>query len=121
MSVDQEKGKSFAKELDSVEYFKKLNECSDTTGGDKEINKAEDFKGKYELTTWVDKGKKDLVKIALKVTENDTTATLDFTFNHDKVDVQKPQGAVPAMQVVGNLMHLFGGGDVNELGSGLPL
>ncbi len=114
LDINKDKAKNFGKDLNKIDYFKKIEECGNssdkTKSGDKELKKAEDFKGSYELTVWVDKGKKEIVKIAVKVSDTDGSADFDLVFNHDKVDIQKPEGAVPAMQLLSEFAPLLGVG-----------
>lgn len=110
LGLDKSKAEQFGKELESIDYFKKLKDCTGETSESKqEENKAEEFKGDASFNVWVDKGKKQFVKMQLNVKEDKTTFDADFTFNNDKVDITKPEGAIPAMQLFSDLSSLFGG------------
>ncbi|MBI5357854.1 hypothetical protein HZB74_03345 [Candidatus Saccharibacteria bacterium] len=107
LGLNEEKAKAFGKELEQVEYFKKIDKC---LGDDKSATETatEEFKGDASFTVWIDKGK-NLVKFELKMTDDEGSLSADFTFNNDEVNIQKPEGATPAMQILGELSPLFGG------------
>lgn len=107
LGLNKDKAKAFGKELEQVEYFKKIDKC---LGEDKSATDtaSEEFKGDASFTVWIDKGK-NLVKFELKMTDDESSIKADFTYNDDKVDIQKPEGAVPAMQIISELSPLFGG------------
>lgn len=109
LGLNKDKAKAFGKDVEQLDMFKKLKECSGDTAGKTEAAKdAEEFKGNYELTAWVDKSKKELVKVSLKVTDDDGSMSADFTFNKDQVNITKPEGAIPAMQLLTQFSPLLG-------------
>lgn len=109
LGLNKDKAKAFAKDAEQLDIVKKLKDCGgDTATKSDTVKKAESATGTYEFTVWVNKSKKEIVKMAFKGTDKDTTMNVDFTYNKDKVDVQKPEGAVPAMQLFGQLAPLLG-------------
>lgn len=117
LGLNEEKAKAFGKDLEQLEFVKKLNKC---LGDDKSATDtaAEEFKGDASFTVWIDSGK-NLVKFELKANDPEMSINADFTFNDDKVDIQKPEGATPAMQIIGELSPLLGGflGGASSLGT----
>lgn len=115
LGLNKEKAKTFGKDIEQLDIFKKLKECSgDANSKTIGATQGEEFKGSYELTAWVDKSKKELVKVAVKVTDDKNSMSADFTFNKDQVNIVKPEGAIPAMQLLSQFAPLLG------TGSGLP-
>ncbi len=115
LGLNKEKAKTFGKDIEQLDIFKKLKECSgDANSKTIGATQGEEFKGNYELTAWVDKSKKELVKVAVKVTDDKNSMSADFTFNKDQVNIVKPEGAIPAMQLLSQFAPLLG------TGSGLP-
>jgi hypothetical protein len=115
LGLDKQKATEFANKLGSVQALKKINDCGKTTtgqsAGDQEVkddlkNTANDTD--FTLNVWVDGGK-NLRQIEIKATDKDGGATALITFTDDKVDVQKPEGAKPLMEVLGDFGGLFGG------------
>lgn len=106
LGIDQQKAKEFGTSLNQVEAIKRLDKCGknseDTTKA------AEDFKGNVELTVWVDKGAKEIKKIGLNVDDDEGSLEADFVFNNDPVNIEKPEDAVPAMQLLSQLSPVLG-------------
>jgi hypothetical protein len=109
LGFDKEKAKAFVNELKNIESFKKAEACGQQNGDQNVEDSVDDFKGNVEVSAWVDEGKKELVKMFVKVSDEQGTFEADFVFNKETVDIQKPDGAVPAMQILGELGPLFGG------------
>lgn len=114
LTVDQQKAGAFGAKLGSVAGLKKITDCTKTatktSAGDKQVNQKDDLKN-TSFNVWIDKSKK-LRQLELKGTDQDTTLTLTVKFTDDKVNVTKPDGAKPLLQVLGDFGQLFG------LGSG---
>lgn len=111
LDFSKEKAKKFGEELEKTELFSRLEKCGGEQAKDKAKSSTdEEFKGSYSFVVWVDKSKKELVKFAVNVRQEDKGETnADFTFNKDKVDITKPDGAKPAMEVLGQLGPVLGG------------
>lgn len=110
LGLDKSKGQAFAKELENLDYFKKIKDCTGDTGSQSDSQSTEEFKGDATLTVWVDKGKKEMVKIELKIKDETSNVSLDFNFNNDAVNITKPEDAIPAMQLYSDVLGLVGGG-----------
>lgn len=108
LGVDQSKSDAFGKELEQTAFFKRINECSKgVSPGSKQP--TDQFKGTSDLTVWVDKSQKEIVKLALAIKDDQAEGSFDFTYNKDKVDIVRPESSKPLMQVVGELGPLFQG------------
>ncbi len=118
LGLDQNKAKDFAKQVEQMDYFKKLKECAGEEASKTNTDKAEDFKGDATFNVWIDKGKKQIVKIQLAVKDETADMTADFIFNNDKVDITKPQDSIPAMQLYGDIASIFTGGVAGSTGGG---
>jgi hypothetical protein len=123
LGLDKQKATEFANKLGSVGALKKINDCGKTTtgqsAGDQEVkddlkNTANDTD--FTLNVWVDGGK-NLRQIEIKASDKDGGATVLITFTDDKVDVQKPEGAKPIMEVLGDFGGLFGGSSLLDQSS----
>lgn len=121
LGLDKQKAEAFGNNLDSVETLKKIKECSKTgddnnAGGDTEVKDAVD-KTEVSFIVWVDKSK-TLRQIQIKANdpESKTSATATVTYTDGKVDVKKPEGAKPLLEVFGDFSELFGGGGSSDLG-----
>ncbi len=110
LAINKDKTKTFAQDVQQLDMFKKLKECSGDAESAVDTKQAEEFKGNYELTAWMDKSKKELVKVSLKITEDGNSVSADFTFNNDEVNITKPDDAVPAMQFLSQFAPLLGAG-----------
>jgi len=108
LGVDKNSAQSFANDLKQVDIFKKFEKCSGGNSGEAQ-KEADEFKGTTELTVWVDKSAKKVEKIAFKVSDEEATLDADYVFNDNPVNIQKPENAVPAMQVISELQPLLGG------------
>ena len=110
LGLDKSKAQAFAKEAEKLDYFKKFKDCAGGSTAETESQAVEDFKGDASFTIWVDKGKKEIVKVQLNIKEDKATFEADFTFNNDAVNIAKPEGAIPAMQLYSELIPLFSAG-----------
>ena len=116
LDIDKAKAKEFGKSLENVDFVKKIEKCGgeDVAGTD---DKQEEFKGTTTFTVWVDKSKKELVKLELALKDDESDVKIDFTYNDDVVDIKKPDGAKPALEVLSELGPLFSGilgGDMTQ-------
>lgn len=109
LGLDQNKAKEFGKEVGNLDYFKKIKECGGSAASTEESS-VEDFKGDATFTVWVDKSKKQFVKMQLTTKEDKSSVDADFTFNNDAVNITKPEGAIPAVQLYSELISLLSGG-----------
>lgn len=108
LGINQEKAKAFGASTQQLDIVKKLTSCSSTASGVGSDQASSLESSDAKLTVWVDKSKKEIVKIGLEGSDSDNTTTLDFTFNSDPVDIQKPEGAIPATQLLGQVLPLLG-------------
>lgn len=117
LAVDKAQAKEFGNKLKDTDIFKRIEKCDEgNTLKDQSESAPEDFKGEMNFSVWVDKSSKQIAKMQLDVKpENEGTVKLDFTFNDDEVNIARPEGAKPALEVFGELGPLFGG----LLGGGL--
>lgn len=105
LGFNKDNTENFAKDLEKSDVFKKLEKCGgDLLKEDPKASKEEKFKGTVSLVVWVDKSKKEIVKIAVDFKDDKATAKLDFTFNKNKVDIIKPAGAKSAKDIFGALL-----------------
>lgn len=116
LGLDKAKADEFGKELKQIDYIKKLEQCGDSSSA---ASKTEDFKGTSSLNVWIDKSKKELVKLQLSTKDDKTSTDVDFTFNNDPVNITKPDNAVPALQIYSDIISLFSG-SINSSASQLP-
>lgn len=123
LGLDQSKAKSFGNELKNTEIYKKIDACSDVDEANKEADDAaDDFKGTANFSVWVDKGSKQIAKIALDVSEEgEGTFKMDFTVNDDEINITKPENAKPALELFAELGPLFGGVLGGDLGAGAAM
>lgn len=116
LKFDKTKAEAFGKKLDTLDALKKISECGKSangdTGGDKEI-KDDMSDTQVTFQVWVD-GSKRIKQIELKVVDKEATGTTTIIMTNEKVNITKPEGAKPLMQILGDFSQLFGGG----LGSG---
>ncbi len=112
LSFNQQKAQAFANQLSSVQSLKQLNDCAKTTQkatGDTETKPSNNPQPTVSVFVWIDGGK-NMRQIQVKVADKDNVATLTNTFTNDKVNITKPDGAKPLLQVLGDFSSLFGGG-----------
>lgn len=124
LGVDKQKAMEFGIKLNNVELFKKINECSKNTtnqGGDEEV-KDELKDTDISLNVWVDSDK-NLRQVEIKATDKEASATVIITYTDDPVDIQKPEGAKPLMEILGDFSQFFGGASLlnQDIGSNDPL
>jgi hypothetical protein len=111
LSIDDNGGAEYVKKLDNLSVIKKLKECS---GDNNAINTKELADGDTTLLTiWVNKSTKRISKIASQTTAQDEQkdhikGKFEATLSYDKVDITKPDGATPLMQLYGELLQSFG-------------
>ncbi len=113
LGLDKTKAASFGKSVENTDFVKRLNACTgdQAKNTNEELQKADDkFKGSTEFNVWIDKSKKKLLKMEFKLKDDKTNLVSDFTFNDAEVNVTKPEGAKPAMQLYGDILPLLGGG-----------
>lgn len=123
IDFDDNKAAEFAKGLDELSVVKKLKECSkDDEALDTDELADDDI---TPMTIWVDKATKTLSKFAMYSTKQDEEkenmkGSLEMTFEFGQAEVTKPEGAKPAMEIIGELQALILGGaglDQGSLGS----
>lgn len=107
LGLDKEKAKTFGKEVQQLDFVKKLKECSGPSASETDTN-LDEFKGEASMTVWVDKAKKQIVKIAFSTSNEGDSLNADFIVNDENVDVKKPEGAIPATQLLGEISPFLG-------------
>lgn len=113
IDFDDNKAADYIKGLEELSVVKKLKECSgDTEALDTEELADDDI---TPMTIWVDKGTKTLSKFAMNSTKQDEEkenfkGTFEMTFEFGQADISKPEGAKPAMEIIGELQALLLGG-----------
>ncbi len=121
LDLNRENLDKFSDSLDQLEAVKKIADCGNQTNkkpsGDKEV--AGQAKDALKDTTmkfyvWVDGGK-NLRQVQVVANDKDANATVTMTFTDDKVDIQKPAGAKPVLEVLGDFSQLLGGIPVGNL------
>jgi len=115
LEINDNKAAQFADGLGEVSVIKKLKEC--TKGGDSKGANTMADGDITPLTIWVDKGTKTISKVAMTSTQKDiekdkAKLTLEMSFVYGSVDISKPQGAKPAVEVLAELQSLLTGGSV---------
>lgn len=128
LGFDEDKAKEFANNLEQTNLAKELKKC---TGNEESSEEAEEKtdemntpEGDLKFYVWVDKSSKTFAKFEITASSDEVDLSLDFTFNDEEVDVQKPEGAKPLLEVLGGFGSLLGGlgglttgGDVDSTGS----
>lgn len=117
LDLDKTKAEEFTKQLGQIDYIKKLEQCGNSSS---QAGKTEaDFTGTSTATVWIDKSKKELVKVQVTAKDSKTSTDLDFTFDDNPVNITKPEGAVPAMQIYNEIISTLSG-SINFSSSQLP-
>lgn len=113
MELDDNKGAEYVKGLEELSVVKKIKECSkDTDPIDTEELADDDI---TPITIWVDKGSKTISKFVMNSTKQDEEksnlkGSFEMTFQFGEAEVSKPEGARPAMEIIGELQALLMGG-----------
>lgn len=122
LGVDKQEARDFAASLQDFEPVKKLKDCIDqaTEDGDSEPDSDTTTeiieKTDISLAAWVDGGK-NLRQLELTGSDDDMGVTILITFTDDSVDIQKPAGAKPITEVLGDFSQFFGSDPAGMLGS----
>jgi len=123
IDVNDNKSAEYAKKLDNLSIIKKLKSCNKDS---KVLDTASIADGDTTpLTLWVDKSSKRISKIASESTPQDAQkshlkAKLSATLSYNAVDIKKPDGATPFMQLYGEILQSFQQGFGEELDAGYP-
>lgn len=113
MELDDNKGAEYIKGLEELSVIKKLKECSKETDAlDTEELADDDI---TPITLWVDKGTKTISKFVMNSTKQDEEksnlkGSFEMTFTFGEAEVTKPEGARPAMEIIGELQAMLMGG-----------
>ncbi len=116
LSIDDSKVSEFGKKVADLQSVKDLEKCFEGTEN-KDVQEAADSGKITTFNVWVD-GNKQIkrVEVAMETAEvsgdEKTTTKLDMTMVKDAPAVEKPSGAKPVMQLIGELQSLFGGSDI---------
>ena len=118
LKLNKDKAKEFGNSLKNVEYFKNLEKCSgqSASGDDSAEEKINQVDPK--ISVWVAGGK--IVKIAITVSDENGEVTVEAVLDYKPVDIQKPEGAKPFMEVFSEFGPLFGGMLGGSAGSSAP-
>jgi hypothetical protein len=125
LSLDDDTASAYLNSLNDLSLIKALNKCEPGVASVKYTSLADH--DKTPLTVWVDKGSKQIVRIASQSTAQDAkkgvkgSLTLDLSYG--KVSITAPANAEPALQVLSGLESSLGSGsiDPSSLLSGLIL
>lgn len=122
IEIDDNKGAEYLKGLNELSIVKKLKDCSKDSKDTIDATELAD-NDTTPLTLWVDKGSKRIVKVASHSTAQDEAkekfkATFEVTLSYGPVNITKPEGAKPFLEVFGDFSQLFGGGTSFERGGG---
>ncbi|MEO8912042.1 MAG: hypothetical protein ABI303_03600 [Candidatus Saccharimonas sp.] len=102
---------AFTSGLNDISIVKKARDCAKSTGVDNTIDQEiKPITNNKDTSTgamfvYID-GKKQLKKIELEAKQDTGSVKISSTFTYRKVSVQKPEGAKPAQDILGDL---FGG------------
>lgn len=116
IEIDDNKGAEYAKGLQELSLVKKLKQCypeeTSAAGSDTSSLADNDI---TPLILWVDKGSKQIVKLAGHSTKQDEEkdklkADFEVTLQYGSVSIDKPADAKPFMQIFGDITELFSGG-----------
>lgn len=104
LKLDNSKSSQYVGKLKDLSYLKKLRECT----GEELDTSTPIGSGSTNVTVWVDKENKRIVKIGATatVTESGQSVKTDIAANiaYDPVSVLKPEGSKPLLQVIGDLV-----------------
>jgi len=113
LTVDKSKIKDFAKSMKELPLVKKLNKCGEKLGQGNDVgSKAADDgeKAELEVSVWVNKSTKTINQMEVKINSKEAKGTVKATIEYGGVDVSKPAGAKPFIEVFSDLAPLFGFG-----------
>lgn len=105
LSIDNDKLVAYDndKSLDNLSAIKSLQKCTKSTPGSSNSSTTGDH-GKTPLTVWVDKSKRQIVKIAYDGnSKSDFNATFSMTMDYNKVQISTPANAEPATKVLSDI------------------
>lgn len=115
LGIDKQKAQAFGDKLTSIESLKKATECGkaaqqQTGTGDQEVNPADEALQDADVTAvvWIDNDK-NLRQLQLSADDKEATVTFTVTYTNDPVDIKKPEGAKPLVELLGDLSAFFGG------------
>lgn len=116
IEVDDNKGADYAKGLDQISVVKKLKECNKSDSFDTKSLADND---KTPLTLWVNKSSKQIVKLQLLSTAKDEQedhmkGSFEISMQYGEASISKPDGAIPLMQIIGELGTVLGGSPLGE-------
>lgn len=121
IELDDDKAAEYSKGLSELSIVKKMKECNPDQDTDSDLESLGDS-DITPITIWVDKGNKQIVKIAGKSTKQDEEkdkfkADYELTMQYGQAAITKPEGAKPFIEVFGGLSQLLGGmlqGGIND-------
>jgi hypothetical protein len=112
IDLDDNKGAEYAKGLQELSIIKKMKECNPNQDTSPDLDSLGD-NDTTPIALWVDKGSKQIVKLAGKSTKQDEEkshfkADYEITLKYGQASISKPEGAKPFMEVFGGLSELLG-------------
>lgn len=118
IEIDDNKGAEYLKIVDQLSITKKIKECNKDTSQNTDTKSLAD-NDKTPLTLWVNKSSKQIVKIASHSTAQDEQkehfkASFEVTMQYGQANISKPEGAVPLMQIIGELGTVLQGSPLGQ-------
>jgi len=110
IEIDDNKGSEYVKGLGELSLVKALKNCESSKDSIENNDLADgDI---TPITLWVDADSKTIVKMAGKTTKQDeekekTKGTYEINFQYGQADVTKPEGAIPALELYGEILPIF--------------
>lgn len=109
LSLDKARADQFGEKLGDTQAIKRIKACSGSManqGDDPQADVSQD--ADVSMAVWVD-ADKNLRQLEIKSSDDETASTVTIIFTDDQVNVQKPEGAKPIMEVLGDFSTLLGG------------
>jgi hypothetical protein len=115
LTASNEQLKRSRSQLKEYDLYNRIRDCAERISGDsntisefeKELEKKGDDNETATVSIWADKKQRLVTRAEFTATDSDGTVELKTDFNYDPVNVEKPSGAKPLLQLIGEFQELL--------------